>query len=329
MAGKSSSHKSNPKLPPRPSDVPLALWIAIVRASAKYLMPPQILAAVWRGESGSTYPNPYVNSEGYGGLFGTKLWNGSTQAQADYAASIFHNALVQTGGDIWAANGIYATGKPNPGIYGHAGLPKGVLPGYSSLKTVRVKIDGVWYKVRGGKFIGKQPPPIHGASFLGELGHYTIHPLQGVQVTAGAAGGLLDKGLMKVLYGVAIFGGFLLVVTGFAMIGLDLTLGRSTTARKALEVTGVGALATRGARKRASLAAGEKQERSRRREERAEEKHKQDILTQKARRRVLTAQGKHINAKVRTGTAQRQAEKSAYISGRIDEMTPNLRLGKD
>lgn len=252
MATKPTSKKHHaPKLPKRPSDVPLPLWIAIVRASAKYLIPPTILAAVWRGESGSTYPNPYKNSLGYGGLFGTKLWNGTTQAQADYAASIFHDALVRTGGNILEANGIYATGKPVAGIYGHAGIPRGTIPGYTALKTVRVKIDGVWYKVRGGKFVGKQPPPIHGASFLGELGHYAIHPLAGVQKTAGAAGGVLDKGLMKVLYGVVMVGGFLLVITGFAMIGLDLTIGRSSTAKTALKLTGAAGLAGKLSTRRA------------------------------------------------------------------------------
>ena len=114
----------------QPPDVPAPLWRAIVKAGNKYDVPPSILASIWRGESGSTYPNPYKNSLGYGGLFGTKLWNGSTQAQANYAASIFHNALVTTHGNILEANGIYATGKPTPGVYGHAGIPTGTVPGY-------------------------------------------------------------------------------------------------------------------------------------------------------------------------------------------------------
>lgn len=74
--------------------------------------PPQLLAAIqkavkgtpvsvatmvgiWRIESASTYPNPAVNSIGYGGLFGTKDWNGSTQAQADLAVSILAR-LIRT-----------------------------------------------------------------------------------------------------------------------------------------------------------------------------------------------------------------------------------------
>lgn len=127
----------------QPPDVPATLWRAIVNAGRKYNVPPLVLAAVWRGESGSTYPNPYVNSEGYGGLFGTKEWNASTQQQANYAASIFHNALVTTRGNILEANGIYATGKPTPGLYGHAGLPTGTVGGYGSgASNVNVSSSG-------------------------------------------------------------------------------------------------------------------------------------------------------------------------------------------
>lgn len=140
---------------------------------------------------------------------------------------------------------------PNP----HGAKPAGeamwtYLQGLMSQQKTRVKINGVWYTVQGGRFVGKQPPNYHGSSYLGELGHYTIHPGQGIGITAGAAGGLLDKGLMKVLYGVAMFGGFLLVITGFAMIGLDLTLGRSSTAKTALKLTGAGAIAGKVSQRR-------------------------------------------------------------------------------
>lgn len=125
------------------------------------------------------------------------------------------------------------------------------LEGLWSHRKTRVKIDGAWYTVQNGRFVGKQPPNYHGASFLGELGHYAIHPLQGAQVTANAAGGLLDKGIMKVLFGVAIFGGFLLVIAGMAMIGLDLTLGKSPAAKTALKLTGAAGLAGSVSKRRA------------------------------------------------------------------------------
>jgi hypothetical protein len=57
-------------------------------ASATYKVPSDILYAIWVKESGGNYPNVAVNSAGYGGLFGTKLWNGPPQDQANLAASI-------------------------------------------------------------------------------------------------------------------------------------------------------------------------------------------------------------------------------------------------
>lgn len=93
-----------PPLPPasssgsgRPADVPTALWGEIVKAATKHGVTPQVLAGIWRVESGSTYPNAAVNSSGYGGLFGTTKWNASTAEQADYAASILRNLIAQKG----------------------------------------------------------------------------------------------------------------------------------------------------------------------------------------------------------------------------------------
>lgn len=81
----------------RPADVPVALWGEIVKAATKNGVTPQVLAGIWRVESGSTYPNAAVNSSGYGGLFGTTKWNASTAEQADYAASILRNLITQKG----------------------------------------------------------------------------------------------------------------------------------------------------------------------------------------------------------------------------------------
>lgn len=116
-----------------------------------------------------------------------------------------------------------------------------VRPGAGN--TVEVKVDGKWYKAKNGHWVGAGPPVPHGASLLGELGHYAIHPGAGVQKTVSAAKGPLDSALMRVIYAVVMVGGFLLLITGFAMIGLDLTLGKSSTAKKALEIAGVAGLA--------------------------------------------------------------------------------------
>lgn len=76
---------------------PPELATAIQNASAQYGVPPDILSGVWSIEAGNAFPNPYVNSSGYGGLFGTHDWNGPTQEQANYAASILHNLAAQYG----------------------------------------------------------------------------------------------------------------------------------------------------------------------------------------------------------------------------------------
>ena len=71
-----------------PTPVPAELEAAIQSASLTFGVPQDTLRGVWVKESGATFPNPAVNSLGYGGLFGTKLWNASTVDQANYAASI-------------------------------------------------------------------------------------------------------------------------------------------------------------------------------------------------------------------------------------------------
>lgn len=90
--------------------VPTPLADAIEKAARKYNVPPDVLAGIWRIETGSTYPNPYVNSQGYGGLFGTTLWNGSIQAQADLAASTLARLLKANGGDLSKALSAYSGG---------------------------------------------------------------------------------------------------------------------------------------------------------------------------------------------------------------------------
>ena len=83
----------------RYSEPPPILETAIESAAAQYQIPDgvNILTGIWRIESGSTYPNPYVNSIGYGGLFGTKDWNGPPGEQANLAASILARLYRQYG----------------------------------------------------------------------------------------------------------------------------------------------------------------------------------------------------------------------------------------
>lgn len=80
------------------------------------------MVGIWRIESASTYPNPAKNGLGYGGLFGTTLWDGSTQAQADLAVSILNHWYVYYGGDMAKALSKYSGGGgivPAPKGYDH------------------------------------------------------------------------------------------------------------------------------------------------------------------------------------------------------------------
>jgi hypothetical protein len=90
---------------------PPELLAAINSSASKYGLDPGTLIGIWRIESGGKYPNPYVNSSGYGGLFGTGqgsyLW--STQRQADYAAKIL-SGLIKSEGSLSAALLAYSGG---------------------------------------------------------------------------------------------------------------------------------------------------------------------------------------------------------------------------
>lgn len=94
---------------------------AIVSAGGQYGIDPSVLAGIWRIESGSTYPNPYVNSIGYGGLFGIgqaqaeangfSLYDPSTtMQQAQIAAADLAHLVQANGGNLSAALSQYSGG---------------------------------------------------------------------------------------------------------------------------------------------------------------------------------------------------------------------------
>lgn len=118
------------------TSVPPELSQAMQQSSQTYGVPGNILEGVWRIESGSTFPNPAVNSSGYGGLFGTKLWNASTQQQSDYAASILAHWYSVTGSWDKALH-YYSSGTPVGGyglskVEAVTGNPINVSSGNSS-----------------------------------------------------------------------------------------------------------------------------------------------------------------------------------------------------
>ena len=75
------------------------------------------------------------------------------------------------------------------------------------------------------------------ASILGQVGHYTVHPVAGLQATASAGEKAALSGLSDtakyVLYGVAMLGGALILITGFILIGAD--IGLATTRNRKMQ----------------------------------------------------------------------------------------------
>jgi len=97
--------------------LPGELASAIGSAAKSYGVDPAVLTGIWRRESGSTFPNPYKNSLGYGGLFGTKMWNAPTQQQANFAASTLANLIKSHGGSLAKALLAYS-GNSYSSVYG-------------------------------------------------------------------------------------------------------------------------------------------------------------------------------------------------------------------
>lgn len=102
---------------------PSALQQAINNASRKYGVPAATLTGIWEIESGSSYPNRYVNSSGYGGLFGTTDWNGPPQEQANLAASILSRLLRKNNGNMALALSEYSGGGYSSVPGGANGVP--------------------------------------------------------------------------------------------------------------------------------------------------------------------------------------------------------------
>jgi hypothetical protein len=191
------------------SPVPAPLEQAIQKSSQQYDIPPDILEGIWRVESGSTYPNPAVNSLGYGGLFGTKDWEGTTQAQADYAASILHNLLVDTGGGIAPALSKYSGG-------GYSSVPGertfGTIVGYAG-KGGQSVVSEIIGGVKTGVDVLNNPAGLPGD--ISNIGGAASSAIGGVAsgVFGGIAGGL---------EGLVLRGFFILIGIGLIVVGLGL-----------------------------------------------------------------------------------------------------------
>jgi hypothetical protein len=94
-----------------PSNAPAPLKQAIAESSKDYGIPADLLFGIWLREAGGEYPNPYVNSSGYGGLFGTEDWQGSTLSQALLAGGILEKGFEESGGNVAEALSYYNSGQ--------------------------------------------------------------------------------------------------------------------------------------------------------------------------------------------------------------------------
>lgn len=237
---------------------PQDLADAIASASQRYGVPADVLTGIWRVESGSSYPNPYVNSIGYGGLFGTKLWAGSTQAQADLSASILAKLIKQTG-SLPAALSKYSGGGYTsvPGQTTDAPATSlGSSPSYSR----GTRPDGSGGGL-GGSLLGDI-----GLGGVASAGRGLLEHVPGVVQAEGLFGGISDtvgvvKWLLRPIHWLMIFEilfGSLLLVLGLFFLGQEAAgvEGRDDIggAKDVAKTIGLGALVPVAGRARAARA---------------------------------------------------------------------------
>lgn len=288
--------------------IPQPLAQAIYSSALKYGVSADYLTGIWRIESGSTYPNPAVNSSGYGGLFGTRNWNATTQAQADTAASVLAAGLKASGGNYPGALHYYSTGKVS-GSGGYTSVP---LTGLSNTQYgyTYVGQSGMLKAAEQAKY-GTQSPTATDA-----VNANVVQPAKKAASAVGSALGL-DKIGKDIVYALAIGGGGMLILLGLGMIGLDLGLEsfarirqprvvRETTRRRRSRETGAAADARERAREQARQA----------RERRAEELHAARVKTEQARASELRTRVKHRR---RSKQEQEKAERKAFWQGAIEQ----------
>lgn len=222
--------------------VPPDLQTAIDAAAKAYQVPADLLAGIWRYEAGSTYPNPYVNSSGYGGLFGTRAWNAPTQQQANLAASILATGLQASKGNVAQALSYYNSGKLQGGYTS--------VPGQTTFGTVPVPSGG-----GHGGIVGGVEGAISGAAGA------AANAIGGAKkaTTASAIGGDILNGLglgsvgKDIFYGIVVAGGGLMILTGVVLVAVDLGLSAHSAAKPATanSRTAVGAIKQRRAKTQA------------------------------------------------------------------------------
>lgn len=320
----SKHHGTIPSWALRPTVVPLALLRAIFKAAKKYNVPPDVLAGIWREESGSTYPNPAQNSSGYGGLFGTTDSYGTTQAQADLSASILHAGLVQSHGNIAEALSYYNSGKLSGGYTHVPGqVTTGVIPGYGG-KPTKQKGGG------GGGGLGSDLASA-GSTALS----FVTNPIGSLFGATGIPQAITNVGKI-IMYAGSIFGGGIIFILGLILIAAD--VGLSTRAGKIAAAIPAGRVIAGAAKAKGVTTATKTPEPKSnipdRAEQRKEEAHQANLkkikaqtAATKARKKATTAQAKR---RKKTVKEQKASEQKSYYAGARDAASPTMaRIRRD
>lgn len=201
---------------------PPALAGVIEQVSKQYGIPADLLAGIWRQESGGRYPNPYVNDSGYGGLFGTRNWNASTLEQAQTAASVLAAGLQKSGGNIAEALSYYNSGKLQGGYTS--------VPGEVSYGSISVPQN--------------VPTQAQTGSIGTPLGSTSIYQSSGAQAAVGAGKKAVSsaEGLISFVTSwrfAEVVGGFVLLVVGLLLLGRQFGVDGPGAATVAARTPGV------------------------------------------------------------------------------------------
>ena len=272
-------------------------------------------------------------------------------------------ALAESGGgNIYAHNNNPATGDDSYGLwqinyYGANRQPRTIRYGppenmYDPLQNARAAVDisgnslaGIannWSTYRSGAFISYLPQNSSGLSaseawkitraivtapaqvFHGVTGKNVHASPTGPNSLAGVTG--LDSIGKDVMYAVIILGGGLVMITGLALIGIDLGIAAHSALTSTRPVRAARRITSTRANRQAQAA------QSATRESRASELHsvrvareQARVKTEKARATELRTRTRHRAALAKQTKTQSEAiERRAYIRGAADAAAPNL-----
>jgi len=225
--------------------VPAPLAAAITAATKKYPeAPADILAGIWRRETGSKYPNPWENGLGYGGEFGTRMspaWGPTAsvrqivepplQDQADTAAQILAQNIRSHGGDVSAALLAYSGGGYSS-VAGETTFgvvsPAGVDPTGAQVAGAPARPGvgggggggGIWGDIVGGVegaggWVGHEAGSVFG-SVEGAIESAITGPVAFLKAAAWLLNPLTWLRAVEALFGFALILGAVIVLSGIA-----------------------------------------------------------------------------------------------------------------